>query len=67
VSKPIRVEDHVYEELDKLRGKSETFSEVIAGLLSARRSMLEMITILQGQLKYHEWQRKQLEKILANQ
>lgn len=66
-SKAIKVDEQVKGQLDQLRGKGETYSEVIAGLLSARLKVLEFISILEGQLKFHEWQKQKLDAILAQQ
>ena len=63
MSKPIKVEDQVYNDLDKLRAKGETFSEVIAMLINARVRVLELWSILEGQLKYHEWRDQQLKDL----
>ena len=40
MSKTIRVEDQVYNELEELRGKRETFSEVIARTVNAYNTIL---------------------------
>jgi len=36
MSKVIRVEDRIYDELDRLRGRRDTFSQVIEYLLTIR-------------------------------
>ena len=63
MSKAIKVEDQVYNDLDQIRSKGETFSNVIVELLSARLRILELINVLEGQLKFREWQREQLEAL----
>jgi len=62
MSKTIRVEESVYEELDLLRSKRETFCDVIGELLVTRGKTLEFLGILEGQIKFREWQHEQLEK-----
>jgi len=63
MSRVIKVEDQVYDRLDQLRDKRETFSDVIKELLDARERILELISVLEGQLKFEEWKREQLQKI----
>lgn len=65
MSKAIKVSDGIYDSLDLLRGKSETFSEVIAGLLGAREEMLRVLNHLEGVLKFQEWQRQKLQELEA--
>jgi len=64
MSRAIKVEDQVYEDLDQLRGKGETFSQVIEGFLQARTLILEQVPDLQLWLKYREWQEQALRNIL---
>lgn len=66
MSKVIKVEGQVYAALEKLRGKGETFSDAIGALLDTRIKVLELISVLEGQIKYREWQedrRRQLETL----
>lgn len=56
MSKAIKVEDHVYQALDLLRAKRATFSDVVEGLLKLRQQTMELMNVLEGQLKYGEWQ-----------
>ncbi len=63
MSKVIKVDDKVYEDLDKLRAKGETFGEIIAMLISARLRVLGLWSILEGQLKYREWQAQELKEL----
>ena len=65
MSKPIKVEDSVYDQLDKLRVGRQTFSDVVTDLLHARESMLVALNQLEGALRFREWQREQLEKLSA--
>lgn len=46
MSKLIRVEQQVYDELEELRDKRETFSQVIERLLSTIRPLREASSIL---------------------
>jgi len=64
-SKVIKVEDHIYKALDQLRVGRQTFSDVIEELLKSRLLILNAMNALEGQLKFREWQREQLEKLAA--
>ena len=44
MSRAIKVEDQVYSELDMIRSKGETFSQVVGRLLEARVKMFEILT-----------------------
>ena len=46
MSKTIRVDDQVYNELEELRGKRETFSQVIERLLAIVRPLRQASEIL---------------------
>lgn len=61
MSKVIKVEDTVYNQLDNLRVGRQTFSDVIDEMLTARLRMLEAINVLEGSLRFREWQRQQLD------
>lgn len=63
MSKVIKVEDQIYQQLDTLRIGRQTFSDVIDDMLIARLRMLEAINVLEGSLRFREWQREQLEKL----
>ena len=65
MSKAIKVEDHIYTSLDRLRVGRSTFSDVIKELLQARQTTMEAMSMLEGQLKYREWQRQEYEKAAA--
>lgn len=60
--KTIKVEGEVYEALDQLRGKGETFSQVIASMLLARTEIFHLVNILEEMMKFREWQRAELER-----
>jgi len=64
-SKVIKVEDHNYKALDQLRVGRQTFSDVIEDLLKSRLKILEAMNVLEGQLKFREWQQEQLKKLAA--
>ncbi len=62
MSKPIKVSDQVYQELDMVKEKGETFSQVVERLLEARAKMFEMLSMVEGVLRYQEWKQKQFLK-----
>lgn len=49
MSKTIKLENQVYEKLDRLRGKRETFSDVVAKLLTTKEGVDTMIGLWQDQ------------------
>ncbi len=57
MSRAIKVEDQVYQELYTIRTKEQTFSQVIEEILKARSQIFELLYVLEGQLNYREWQR----------
>ena len=59
----IKVEDKIYDELDKLRIGRQTFSDVVTDLLGGRLRILEAMSALEGILRFREWQRDELYKI----
>jgi len=67
VSKVVKVEDQVYQELDELRQKGDTFSQVIEDMLKARLKIFELLGIIEGQLKFRGWQRRELERLQKQQ
>lgn len=67
MSKVIKVDDKVYEQLDRLRDKGETFSGIIQELLITRMIILDMISVLESQLKYREWQENRLRELEEKQ
>ena len=64
MSKAIKVEAQVYLELDVIRSKGETYSQVIERLLVARLKMFELISRIEDLLKYQEWKQQQIQKAL---
>jgi len=63
MSRAIKVEDQIYGELDQLRVGRQTFSDVIKDLLKSRITILEAMNMLEGIVRFREWQREQLEKL----
>jgi len=63
MSKVIKVDDQVYQDLDKLRVKGETFGEIIGMLLNGRVQILELLSVLEGSLKYHEYREQKLKEL----
>ena len=48
MSKTIKLEDQVYHQLDQLRGKRETFSDVVAKLLTTKEGLDTMVQLWYG-------------------
>lgn len=67
MSKMLKVNDQVYNQLDQLKVGHQTFSNVIGELLTARLKVFELINVLEGQLKYREWQQQELAKLTQSQ
>ncbi len=65
MSKPMKITDKTYEDLDRLRLKGETYSEVIDRLLNIRTRVMGMLTELEFLLDYDAWKRDELLKISA--
>lgn len=63
MSRVIKVEDQIYNELDQLRTGRQTFSDVIKSLLLSRLKILVMMGALEDQLGFRDWQRQELEKL----
>lgn len=57
MSKPIKVEDRIYQELDKLRVGRQTFSDAVGYLIDIYKQVLELTSVLEGQLKYLRWRK----------
>ena len=60
MSRAIKVEDQVYQELDMIRDKGETFSQIIERLLKARLEMFKFLTMVEEVLRYEKWKQEQL-------
>lgn len=65
MSKPIKVEDQVYDELDRLRDKRETFSDVVENLLKLRAKTCELVELLEDDLKFQEHKQRTLQDLVA--
>jgi len=63
MSKVIKVDETIYNELEKLKIGRQTFSDVIKGLLNSRLKILEMMNVLEGQIGFRDWQRHELEQL----
>ncbi len=57
MSKAIKVEDQVYQALDLLRAKRATFSDVVQGLLQLRVKTLELMNVIEGELRHKDGER----------
>ena len=65
MSKQIKVDNEVYNQLDDLKLKHETFSQVIGELLGARLRIFELLNVLEGQLKYQEWKQQRIQEAVV--
>ncbi len=65
MSSTIKVNADVYHQLDELRGKGETFSQVIAQLLETRVQVFSVIGVLENTVQYDEWKQGKLRELLA--
>ena len=61
MAKSIKVEDHVYQQLYEFQEKGETFSQAIETLIAARTELCRCIDLLEGLIRFREWQNKQKE------
>jgi len=60
MSKQIRLEDEVYEKLESIRDKRETFSEVVGRLIKIYDSLGLLTSTIQGNKALRESQAKKL-------
>ena len=67
MSRAIKVEDQVYTELDLIKSKGETFSQVVERLLEARLKMFEALNMVEGVLRYQEYKQQQMQKLVQEQ
>jgi len=65
MSRAIKVEDKVYDELERMKEGRQTFSDIIEVLLVTRLKTLELFGVLEGQIKFRKWQDEQREKEAA--
>ena len=63
MSKMLKVNDQVYDQLDKLRNGRQTFSDAISELLAARLKIFELISVMEGMMKFREWQRDRIAEL----
>lgn len=65
MSKTIKLEDQVYNQLDDLRGKGDTFSDVVQQLLRTREEIFDMIETLERNTDYVGYKQRQLQDLQA--
>lgn len=58
MSHTIKLEDHVYERLQKFQDKRETYSQAVERLLAILGELDNVLPILEGQAKFEEWKRE---------
>lgn len=63
--KMISLSEATYNRLDRFRGKRESFDQAVERLLTLLDRVGELRTVLEGQIEYAEFKRKQLEKQAA--
>lgn len=59
--KNIQLRDEVYTRLENVRGKRETFSEVVDRLLTMLEKVGELRSILEGQVAFEKRKQERLE------
>ena len=57
MSKTVKLEDRIYNQLERVLDKRETFSGAVERLLAARDEFLEIARILEGKEAFEEWKR----------
>ena len=62
MSKSIKVSEEVYNKLLAFQDKRETFSQAIERLLTLMEKMGELRNILEGGMRFSEWQKEQREQ-----
>lgn len=67
MSKTIRLEDQVYNDLDEIREKRETFSQSIERLLKVQVKVSELVMVLEGSTKLPEFQQDKLRQLQSGQ
>ena len=63
MSKTIKLEDSVYTRLETFRNKRETFSASVDRLLDTSKRVGELLSQIEGSLKYAERQSEQLKQM----
>lgn len=59
MSKTIKLEGGVYQRLEEIRGKRETFSQAVERLISVMEGFKHLTDITEGTKEYHSWKDKQ--------
>ena len=62
MSKTVKLEDAVYTRLDTFQQKHETKSQAISRLLDMLDKVGDLRSILEGQVKFREFQKEQLQQ-----
>ena len=65
MSKLVRMSDEVYDRLEAIRDKRETFSEVVERLVKIHDKLGMITALAQGQLAYQEYLNEQLKEPAA--
>lgn len=55
----IKLEDQVYQDLERIRDKRETFSQAVERLLQVRQNIAMMVGLVEGSKNYREWEAEQ--------
>jgi len=63
MSKLIRVSDDVYQDLEMVRDKRETMSQVVDRLIDLWRMLNGIEPVLRGDISFHEWKDRQKERV----
>ena len=63
MSHTIKLEDHVYEKLQKFQDKRETYSQTVERLLAIPGELEDVLSILEGQAKFEEWKRERSQQL----
>ena len=59
ISKTIKLDENTYNNLDDVREKHETFTQVVSRLIDLYRTLRGMEPILRGSTAYHEFRKTQ--------
>ena len=62
MSKVIKVEEKVYDQLEALKSGRQTFSDVLENLLKSRHILCQAWDVVEGTLQFREWQREEAAK-----
>ena len=61
MTKTIKLDEPVYDRLEKFRGKRETFSGAVDRLMTIVNVLATLSTTIEGTMQYAEWNKKRLE------